>query len=214
MRYAMLAMMIVPGVVGVGVLARSPRSAVAAPSARADAFAAQVARALTGTFAAPSSRTAGVTLPPIHRSACEVSAPGLGAHVVYVEDAFEGRRGRPFSQRLLAVDAAPAGAIVREFTPIDPESLIGLCATPGASVYRANTVERRGCELTLRRDGRSVSGRTLPMRCESRINDARFVDRALRVDDRAVELRERGVDPQGRVVWGGEAVATRFVRRD
>jgi hypothetical protein len=48
--------------------------------------------------------------------------------------------------------------------------------------------------------------------CASRINDAHHVERALRIEDDAVELRERGVDEAGRVVWG-DGAALRFTRR-
>lgn len=214
MRNAMLGLMIIPALVGMNVLGRSNRVAVAAPTARGDAFAAQVARALTGEFRADAQRTTQGTRPAVHRTACAVNAPGLAAHVVYVEDAFEGRRARPFSQRLLAVRPAVDGAVVHEFALIDPEAAAGLCEAGAApTVYRANTRERAGCEITLRRQGAAVTGVTAPGRCESRINDAHHVERALRLADDTVEQSERGLDARGRLVWGGASTAMRFSRR-
>lgn len=214
MRNAMLGLLIIPAVTGVSVLGRDARLAVAAPSARSEAFAAQVALALTGSFRAPPQRTALGARPGVQRIACAVNAPGLGARVVYAEDTFEGGSRRPFAQRLLAVDPSAEGAVVREFAPIDPESLSGACdsgVTP--TVYRANTVAHEGCEITLRRQGAAVAGATSPSRCESRINDARFVHRSLRLVDDGVEFSERGLDAQGREVWGGASATLRFARR-
>ncbi|MFO0629851.1 MAG: chromophore lyase CpcT/CpeT [Polyangiales bacterium] len=214
MRNAMLGLLIIPALAGINVLGRSNRVAVAAPAARGDAFATQVARALAGEFRATSQRTSAGLLPAVHRTACAVDAPGLAANVVYVEDAFEGRRARPFSQRLLAVRPTLDGAVVHEFALIDPEAVAGLCATGvRPTVYRANTRERAGCEITLHRAGAVVTGATAPGRCESRINDAHHVERTLRVAEDAVEQTERGVDARGRAVWGGAAPAMRFSRR-
>ncbi|MEZ4390705.1 MAG: CpcT/CpeT family chromophore lyase [Polyangiales bacterium] len=215
MRHAMLGLMIIPGIVGVNVLGRSARVADAAPSNRASAvFAEQVAAALSGSFIAAPQRTADGTRPAVERTACRVSAPGLGPNVLYVEDAFVGRRARPFAQRLLAVDPHAEGAVVREFSAIDPESMVGLCASEAPpTVYRANTVERRGCEITLRRNGTVVQGATTPARCESRINDAQHVERTMRVGENGVDFAERGVDARGRVVWGGPSSTIRFLRR-
>lgn len=214
MRNAMLGLMIIPALAGMNVLGRSNRVAVAAPTSRGDAFAAQVARALAGEFRADAQRTALGTRPAVHRTACAVNAPGLADHVVYLEDAFAGRRTRPFSQRLLAVRPTADGAVVHEFALIDPEAAAGLCdGGATATVYRANTQERVGCEITLRRQGAAVTGVTAPGRCESRINDARQVERSLRLADDTVEHTERGIDAQGRAVWGGAAATMRFSRR-
>ena len=144
--------------------------------------------------------------------ACAVDAPGIGAQVIYVEDAFLGRAARPYAQRLLAVDSADGAARVREFAFIDPESAVGLCGQHARAVFRSNTVERTGCELVLRRNGARVEGAVEGSGCASRINDAHHVERALRSEDDAVELRERGVDEAGRVVWG-DGAALRFTRR-
>lgn len=213
MRNAMLGLMIIPALAGMNVLGRSNRVAVAAPSARGDAFAAQVARALAGDFRAAAQRTAAGTRPAVNRRACVVNAPGLADHVVYLEDSFEGRRGRPFAQRLLAVRPTVDGAVVHEFALIDPEAAAGLCDDATATVYRANTRERAGCEITLRRQGAAVAGATAPGRCESRINDAHHVERSLRLADDSVEHTERGLDARGRAVWGGPAATLRFSRR-
>jgi hypothetical protein len=213
MRNAMLGLMIIPALAGMNVLGRSNRVAVAAPTSRGDAFAAQVARALTGEFRADAQRTAVGTRPAVIRRACAVSAPGLADHVVYLEDAFAGRRARPFSQRLLAVRPTVDGAVVHEFALIDPEAAAGLCDGATATVYRANTRERAGCEITLRRQGAAVMGATAPGRCESRINDAHHVERTLRLADDTVEHTERGLDARGRAVWGGAAATMRFSRR-
>lgn len=216
MRNALLGLMLVPGLVGFHVLVQSGHVAVAAPSARAEmSLDASVTRALSGRFTAPAARTAVGTRPTIARSACRVDAPGIGAQVLYVEDAFAGPGRRPFAQRLLAVDALAEGAVrVREFAFIDPESVAGLC--DGAErpvIYRSNTVERRGCELVLRRRGDRVEGAIEGDRCESRINDAHHVERTLSLAEDAVEVRERGVDAQGQVVWGADGAAMRFARR-
>lgn len=214
MRNAMLGLMIIPALAGMNVLGRSNRVAVAAPTARGDAFAAQVARALAGEFRADAQRTAVGTRPAVRRRACAVHAPGLGDHVVYLEDAFEGRREHPFSQRLLGVRPSAEGAVVREFALIDPEAAAGLCDEGApATVYRANTRERVGCEITLRRQGAAVSGATAPGRCESRINDAHHVQRSLRLADDTVEHTELGLDARGRRVWGGPTATLRFSRR-
>lgn len=213
MRNSMLALLIVPAAAGMNVLGRSDHVAVAAPAARGEAFAALVARALVGEFRADAHSSPNGTRPTVRRTACEVRAPGLGPHVVYVEDRFEGR-SNPFAQRLFSIHPSSDGAVLREFNLIDPEAAAGLCqqgVTP--TVYRANTVHRAGCELSLRRNGAAVEGETPPSRCESRINDARFVIRSLRLADDAVVFSERGIDAGGRAVWGGASAAMRFTRR-
>lgn len=216
MRNALMGLLLMPGLVGFHVLVRNGRVAVAAPTARAEmSLDASVARALSGRFLAPAARSADGTRPTIARRACRVDAPGIGAQVLYVEDAFAGRGRRPFAQRLLAVDPLREGAVrVREFAFIDPESAVGLCDVGGRpAVYRSNTVERRGCDLVLRRRGDRVEGAIEGDRCESRINDAHHLERTLSVTEDSVEVRERGVDASGRVVWGADGAALRFARR-
>jgi hypothetical protein len=115
-------------------------------------------------------------------------APVIGAQVIYVDDAFLGRAARPYAPRLLAVDSADGAARVREFAFIDPESAVGLCGQHARAVFRSNTVERTGCELVLRRNGARVEGAVEGSGCASRINDAHHVERALRIEDDAVEL--------------------------
>lgn len=214
MRNAFLGLMLVPALAGFHVLVRNGRVADAAPTHAAPDPGA-VAQALTGRFRAPAARTADGTRPAIERTACAVDAPGLGDRVVYVEDAFAGRPGRPFAQRLLALDAAPGGAVrVREFALVDPEAAAGLC-TEGArpTVYRSNTVAREGCDVVLRRAGAVLTGATAGDGCASRINDAHHLERTLTLSASTVEVRERGLDPSGRVVWGREGSAIRYARR-
>lgn len=215
MRNALLGLMLVPGLVGFHVLVRNGRVADAAPTHARGPLDASLEQALTGTFRAAPSRTGEGTRPSIVRRACRVDAPGLGARVLYVEDAFAGPGRRPFAQRLLAVDAGGEGEVrVREFAFVDPESVAGLCgAAERAVVYRSNTLPRPGCDLVLRRDGDVLTGGTQGDRCESRINDAHHLERTLRVSDEAIEVRERGVDAAGRVVWGAGSDAIRFARR-
>lgn len=215
MRNALLGLMLMPGLVGFHVLVRNGRVASAAPARAETAIDAIVSRALTGQFRAPAHRGPDGTRPAIERVACRVDAPGIGAQVLYVEESFAGRARRPFSQRFLAIEPLAQGAArVREFAPVDPESVAGLCAGGERPVvYRSNTVERRGCEVVLRRQGARVEGAIEGDRCESRINDAHHLTRTIALSDDAIEVRERGVDASGNVVWGADVPALRFARR-
>lgn len=209
MGRVLLGLMLIPALVG-GTYLASPgtRSAIAAPL-EATAVG-RLSRMLQGSFTADTAH-AGVVL----RKTCRVRAPALGAHVVYVEDHYARGSGRPFSQRILALDAmGSSSARAREYTLLDAGALRGACddGVAAPSLAASDVVERQGCDVTLTLHGDHFRGRTEGSACASVLNGAIYAKRFMDVSDDGLLVHEQGYDARGTSAWGHDTAPLRYAR--
>jgi hypothetical protein len=126
-----------------------------------------------------------------------VSAPWLGAHVLYLEEFLH---DDPESiRRQLLLDLQPAeppaaGIRVRLYSFKDPGRWIQLNHRPKllASLRRADVTKAEGCDLMLKRDGEQFSGGTVGRGCiDIRDNGSRYVEFRLVIGEDLYWYRRR-----------------------
>lgn len=190
---------------------RAPNDAHAA-SAR-DGVALAITRALEGRFVAPSSRTAAGTRPAVSRRVCEVTAPNLGEHVFYLEDAFASTPRRPFASALLIVTPVDGThARIAELRPRDTAALAGTCDRTSTTAQAAPVMAEPGCEMTAEVRAHGLTARTEGDRCPSVLNGAHHRSRTLTVDGDSLALLDLGLTRTGAIAWGDPAAPVRYRR--
>ncbi len=212
MRKLVLGAVLVPVlVVGAVRGARAPRDAHAA-SAR-DGVALAVSRALEGRFVAPAARTAGGTRPAVARRVCEVTAPNLGEHVFYVEDAFAASPQRPFASALLIVTPVDGThARIAELRPRDTAALAGTCDRASTTARAAPVMAEPGCVMDAEVRAHGLTARTEGDRCPSVLNGAHHRARTLTVDGDSLAVLDLGLTRSGSIAWGDPAAPVRYRR--
>ena len=149
---------------------------------------------------------------------CEVHAPDLGEHVLYVEQATMDAPTQPYRQRLYALhgdaEAGTAGTTIYELTA--PQATVGLCEDDQvASLEADEAVEREGCgvELTWDEQDETFEGGTVGQECGSTLNGASYATSEILLTGGLVESWDRGFDAAGAQVWGAVDGPYLFVRR-
>ncbi len=179
-----------------------------AAAARADdADVKRVAALLPGSFVSEGAFVGGggtkmvVALVPKSRL-------GLGAPVLYVEEARADAPDRPYRQRFLRVeDAGPGRALLKVFEPKDRIAVAGKWREPSdlALFGERDVVERKGCDVVLVRNGDAYAGETKGSGCPSPLAGARTMTERIRVSAKNLEIAGAGFDAAGRRVWGAES---------
>lgn len=201
-----------PGALALGILVS--RSA----PAPAQGTSAEVASWLTGTFDTKDQATRDPGVPETRLVAVVVpkSRLGLGAPVLYVEQAASSSLDKPYRQRFYRVEESGAGKIlVRVFEPREASIVSGKWRDPAdLALYGAADVsERAGCLVTLRKKDDRYEGGTEGNGCPSFLSGARYAtSRWILLADR-LESDEKGYDPQGTQVWGGKSGPFVFLKR-
>ena len=172
-------------------------------------------RWLLGRF---DSRTQSLTNPQyfaIEVQACRVSAPTLGARVLYLEQSRVGMA--PYRQRVYVVEAEGTtgnGAVSRVFELNDPMRFVGLCADPSGTTFSADDViERAGCAVHLTWQNDRFNGATTGRECESTLMGASYATSEVELRANGFTSWDRGFDVSGRQVWGATAGPYQFSRR-
>jgi len=146
---------------------------------------------------------------------CAVTAPELGALVMYVEQARLDTPTQPYRQRLYAVQPGDDGAVVsRVFELRRPERAVGLCdrATP-AEYLAEEVIERDGCAVYLTPEGDRFVGGTRGEACASTLMGASYATSEVTLRADGMDSWDRGYNSTMRQVWGATAGAYRFLRR-
>ena len=141
---------------------------------------------------------------------------GLGAPVLYVEEAPARTTNRPFVRRFWRIEDAGAGKfIARVFEPKDPIAVSGKWRDSADLAFfgLSDVLERPGCLLTFRKIEDHYDGVSEGNGCPWPLGGSRYL--VSRVDAYAgrLDLWERGFDVAGRQVWGTVKGPMLFVKR-
>jgi CpeT protein len=206
-------LMLLPAALGVAHFASlGDHTATAAPvSATVEA---RLAKMIQGHFEAPARGWGDQHLVPVSRKTCRVSAPELGQHVLYSEERFVTGASHPLSQRVYVVQATDnRRADIREFKPVDPASMVGLCDRATREIVSAEVEERTGCALHAQWDHNRFQARTDQATCSSVMNGADHMVREVVFSESEISIVDRGYDAAENPVWGQNAAPIRFVRK-
>jgi CpeT protein len=185
----------------------------------ADTAVKEVVSLLTGTF---DSRDQSAADPEGFRAVRLVavlvpkSRLGLGAPVLYLEQAMVATPDKPYRQRFYRIEEVGDGTVVsRVFEPKDARAVAGKWRTASdLAVFGPNDVlERSGCAVVLRKKGDRWEGGTEGTKCPSALSGARYATSQVSLGLDRMESWDRGYDAAGKQVWGAAAGPYVFVRR-
>jgi hypothetical protein len=172
---------------------------------------------LIGRYDSAAQAAANPEFREIHLKICPVSAPSLGAWVLYVEQAAAESLNAPYRQRLYVVEPDPNnpdGAVSRVFELAAPEAAVGLCDAPDRLTFTAEAVEERpGCAVALTWQDGAFVGATHPTACLSTLRGASYATSEVRLTEQGLTSWDRGYDAGGVQVWGAVVGPYEFVRR-
>lgn len=186
-----------------------PDAEVPAPSAVARAVA-----QLTGRFDSSAQAAADRRYFAISLVVCPVTAPELGEHVLYVEQARAESPRAPYRQRVYVVEGVGDEVVSNVYELADPAAAVGACAAPERlRPTRATVVERAGCAVYLRPDGEGFVGATRGQSCASSLQGASYATSEVTLTPTGLRSWDRGFDAAGTQVWGAVAGPYEFVRQ-
>ena len=173
-----------------------------------------LAERLTGTLTSAAQAERDPEYRTIQLQSCPVDAPGLGATVLYVEQAVGTALDKPYRQRLYLLEEVDAQTVRSSiFTLADPEAAIGLCGRSERSSFHPSEASlREGCEVDMAFDGSTFRGETAPEACPSSLRGATHASVAVTVTTEGLDSWDRGWDAAGQQVWGAEKGAYEFRR--
>ncbi len=175
-----------------------------------------VYRLLAGRFDSADQARSSPGYEPLQVVACPADVPSLGPRVLYVEEARIGATGTPARQRVLVIEPgvpSESAAGARVFELGVPGSSIGACGLPVRPRFtREELVERVGCAVELRADGKVWRGATSGRGCPSTREDATYSTTEWVLDAFGFRSWQRGFDVHG-APRGGPPGPTIFVRR-
>ncbi|MEO6324723.1 MAG: chromophore lyase CpcT/CpeT [Thermoanaerobaculia bacterium] len=141
---------------------------------------------------------------------------GLGAPVLYVEEAPVAVTNRPFVRRFWRIEETGAGKFVaRLFDPKDPIAVSGKWRDPSdlALFGLSDVLERPGCAVSLRKIEDHYDGVSEGIGCPWPLGGSRYLTTRMDVYAGRLALWERGFDGTGRQVWGTVKGPVQFVKR-
>ncbi len=183
-----------------------------------DASIAEILKRLTGTFDSQEQAVRDAAFQNVRVVGVEVprSRIGLGAKVVYIEEAEAGKPDRPFRQRFYLLVPGEDGSVsLRLYEPQQAILVAGKWRDPSdlALFGDRDLRERKGCTITLRRGGSVWEGATAGSLCASSVRGATTTTSHLALHADRIEWWDRGFDASGRKVWGPSAGPTVYVKR-
>ncbi|HUM12893.1 MAG TPA: chromophore lyase CpcT/CpeT [Myxococcaceae bacterium] len=196
----------------------TPAPTTGAPPRVAPAGAADLTyRLLEGRFDSADQARSSPGHPAIQLVACAADVPALGPRVLYVEQTRLAAPDTPIRQRVYALEAGEpieSAAVSRVFELENPGAAVGACSRGGPPRFaRDELVERVGCAVALRAEGRVLRGGTSGRGCPSTHGGATYATSELMLDDVGLRFWERGFDVTGAQRWGNDGVPYVFVRR-
>jgi hypothetical protein len=188
----------------------------------------RVVALLTGRFDSSAQAAIVPDYFDIHLAICPISAPSLGKHVLYVEQARADKLTEPYRQRLYVVEGGQQGEVVsRVFEFTDPAPFTGFCdrAEADRPAYADGlAAEKVGCAVHLRemtynsdeqRGGeRSMGfgGGTEGDGCPSSLRGATHATSVVILNAAGMQSWDQGFDAAGTQVWGATAGPYQFLR--
>lgn len=150
-------------------------------------------------------------------SACPVSAPDLGDHVLYIEQALSTDLRSPYRQRLYVLDVTEEGVAVRStiYTLENEDAYVGLCdESEMASFQASDATLKEGCHVDLTWNGTGFEGQTEEGSCPSDMNGASYATSFVTTTPTRIESWDQGWSANGNQVWGAVEGAYIFERLD
>jgi CpeT protein len=177
----------------------------------------RLARYLSGRFDSSEQAQRDAEFRHIVLNICPVTAPDLGAHVLYVEQAAAETVAQPYRQRLYVIDQDARDAqraSSRVFELVAPAAAVGSCEREGPIRFLAtDAIERSGCTVSMTWDGVQFHGGTSGETCLSSLRGATYATTTVTLDRERLHSWDRGFDSAGAQVWGATKGAYEFVRR-
>ena len=189
---------------------------------------ARVTELLTGRFDSSAQAATTPDYFDIHLAICPISAPTLGKHVLYVEQARADKLAEPYRQRLYVVEPGEPGEVIsRVFEFTDPAPFTGFCDraeadrpgyTDGLAAEKVgcavhlremayNSDEQRGSERSM-----GFGGGTEGDGCPSSLRGATHATSTVILNSAGMQSWDQGYDAAGTQVWGATAGPYHFLR--
>lgn len=133
---------------------------------------------------------------------------------MYVEQALSKSRYRPYRQRVYQVQYRSGYWTTSIYLLKNPDFWINA----QDDTFRLNRmrtdslVKRNGCDITLRRNNRTFSGKTEYSTCPSEVRGAVFATSEVTLQKDKLVSWEKGFSPDGKQVWGAEKGGYIFLR--
>ena len=189
---------------------------------------ARVTELLTGRFDSSAQAATTPDYFDIHLAICPISAPTLGKHVLYVEQARADKLAEPYRQRLYVVEPGEPGEVIsRVFEFTDPAPFTGFCdrAEADRPAYSDGlAAEKVGCAVHLREmaynsDEQRGSERSMGFGggtegdgCPSSLRGATHATSTVILNSAGMQSWDQGYDAAGTQVWGATAGPYHFLR--
>ena len=189
---------------------------------------ARVTELLTGRFDSSAQAATTPDYFDIHLAICPISAPSLGRHVLYVEQARADKLAEPYRQRLYVVEPGEPGEVIsRVFEFTDPAPFTGFCdrAEADRPAYSDGlAAEKVGCAVHLREmaynsDEQRGSERSMGFGggtegdgCPSSLRGATHATSTVILNSAGMQSWDQGYDAAGTQVWGATAGPYHFLR--
>jgi hypothetical protein len=171
---------------------------------------------MTGSFSSHAQAQADSSYYDIRLEMVPIWRDRIDGAWLYVEQAMEGHRDRPYRQRVYRLSLLENGALMSEvFTMPDPLRFAGSWEKEDPlEVLTPDSLQvREGCAVVLKRrpDG-AFEGGTVRNGCESRIRGASYATSEVIVQPDRIVSWDRGFDESGTQVWGATAGGYVFLR--
>ncbi len=189
---------------------------------------ARVTELLTGRFDSSAQAATTPDYFDIHLAICPISAPSLGRHVLYVEQAGADKLAEPYRQRLYVVEPGQPGEVIsRVFEFTNPAPFTGFCNRPAADrpgYTDGLAAEKVGCAVHLREmaynsDEQRGSERSMGFGggtegdgCPSSLRGATHATSTVILTAAGMQSWDQGYDAAGTQVWGATAGPYHFLR--
>ena len=177
---------------------------------------AEVELRLAGRFDSADQADSNPSYYAVSLIACEVDAPELGEHVLYIEQALVDQLDSPYRQRLYVLSEEDEGLVRSSIYELNREKkAVGLCDEEELRSFLAeDVVEREGCDVLLEFDGQDYAGSTGLESCPSDLNGATWATSEVFLGPDRIESWDRGWDAEGQQIWGATDGAYVFLRRE
>lgn len=188
----------------------------------------RVVELLTGRFDSSAQAASTPDYFDIHLAICAIEAPGLGKHVLYVEQARADKLAEPYRQRLYVVEGGERGEVIsRVFEFTDPKPFTGFCDKAAAerpAYTEGLAAEKVGCAVHLREMSYNsdesglgerpagFGGGTIGDGCPSSLRGATHATSTVVLTAAGMQSWDQGFDATGTQVWGATAGPYHFLR--
>lgn len=129
----------------------------------------------------------------------------MSAKWLYVEQAVTANPKKPYRQRVYKLKTNADGSISSYVYTLDnPEEYVGKWETPSYfdSKEKSILIIREGCEVIMRKDGKTYKGSTGDKTCGSTMRGASYASSMVTLNNKMISSWDQGFDADGVQVWG------------